>query len=106
MQSSIQVSGAAFTSAYTKEMFHNRCRQCCDAMGDGECKAAAGVGHRSHLYHCPATATRGCLVLAGVQPDRPCPSEMCLIPAFVLCHFILFSPAKPVVHGKPQWLPA
>ena len=67
-------------------MFQNCFRQCSHAMGDGECKAAAGMGHRSPLHHCPATAPRGCSVLAGVQPDSPCPSEMCFIPSFVSCY--------------------
>ena len=72
----------------SRHTFHNCCRQRCDAMGVGECKAAARMGHRSPLHHCPATAPRSHSVLASLQPDRPCPGEVSLVPVLVSCHFL------------------
>jgi len=91
MQSSLQASGAAYTLACARDTFYNCCRQRCDAMGDGECKATAGVGHRSPLHHCPATAPRSRSVLAGLQPDRPCPGEVPLVPCFGFLSFPVIS---------------
>lgn len=110
MQSSLQASGAACISACTRHTFQNFCRQRSHAMGDVECKATAGMGHCSHLHHCPATAPRSRSVLAGLQPDRPCPGEVSLVPVFVpcdllsscFCHHFLLSPVIILYHGM-RW---
>jgi hypothetical protein len=86
------------TPACATDTSHSFCRQHSHAMGDGECKAAAGMGHRSPLHHCPATAPRGRSLLAGLQSDRPGPSEMCSFHAFVSCDFLsLFPSLIPVI---------